>query len=178
MSRIGKKQIILDSNIKINIQNQIVEAKGPKGKLRIVLSPEIGIEQSYNTIQIYQKVHNKYSKKLYGISRTLINNMIIGVSKGFYKILEIHGVGYRAQVSHNILTLNVGYSHPIDIKPDDNIKIDVENNTIIKIFGIDKTIVGQVAATIRSIRPPEPYKGKGIRYQNEIIRRKIGKAGK
>lgn len=179
MSRIGKSPIILSKNIDIKLKNNLLTIKGPKGELKYTISNSIGIEQKNKTLVIYKKDKSKIAKKLYGLSRTIINNMVIGVSEGFCKVLEIHGVGYRAQIDNQKkLILNVGYSHPISIQAPPKIAINVENNTTIKIQGINKETIGQLAAQIRSLRPPEPYKGKGIRYQNEIIRKKVGKAGK
>nr|YP_007878215.1 50S ribosomal protein L6 [Calliarthron tuberculosum]AGA63826.1 50S ribosomal protein L6 [Calliarthron tuberculosum] len=179
MSRIGKSPITIESNINVIIENKQIIIKGPKGELRHTLSPQINIEQNSTELIVSLNTYDKTSKQLYGLSRTILNNMVIGVSKGFYKTLEIQGVGYRAQIDkHNKLILNVGYSHPVEINTPNGITIEVENNTIIKIHGINKETVGQLAARIRSIKPPEPYKGKGIRYTNEIIRKKVGKAGK
>nr|QCI07388.1 ribosomal protein L6 [Leiomenia cribrosa] len=178
MSRIGKKSIILPEQIEANIQNSIVTIKGPKGKLSYTLSSLIQIEKIGNTLQLTCININKKSQSLYGLSRTIINNMVIGVSKGFYKKLEIQGVGYRAQMDDKKLILNVGYSHPVNIEPPEGIEIKVENGTQVSISGINKEIVGLIAAKIREIRPPEPYKGKGIRYLGEKVRRKVGKAGK
>lgn len=179
MSRIGKSPIILNQNINIKFQENVLTIKGPKGELKHKLSNHIGIQQKNKELIIYKKNDSKIAKKLHGLSRTIINNMVIGVSKGFCKILEIQGVGYRAQIdSKQNLILNVGYSHSISVQSPSDVTINVENNTRIKIQGINKETIGQLAAQIRSIRPPEPYKGKGIRYQNEVIRRKVGKAGK
>lgn len=178
MSRIGKKAIKLLRDTDVNINNSIITVKGPKGKLSYSLSKLIGIEQNNLELKLYKLKDNKKSKELYGLSRTIINNMVIGVSEGFSKKLEIQGVGYRSQMEERNLVLNVGYSHPVIIEPPEEIYIKVENNTQITVFGINKEIVGQVAARIRNVRPPEPYKGKGIRYAGERIRRKVGKAGK
>nr|YP_009298081.1 ribosomal protein L6 [Plocamium cartilagineum]AOM68019.1 ribosomal protein L6 [Plocamium cartilagineum] len=178
MSRIGRKIIYLPNQITATIKNLDISIIGPKGKLSYKLSKLINIEQKNNTLQLTQNNNSKKSQALHGLSRTIINNMVIGVSEGFSKKLHIEGVGYRSQMEGKNLILNVGYSHTITIKPPDNIKIIVENNTNIIIYGIDKTVVGQIAAKIREVRPPEPYKGKGIRYSNENIRRKVGKAGK
>ena len=178
MSRIGKKTIILPHNIKANIDRQNINIIGPKGQLSYQISNYIKIEKQEEKIKLYISTKNQESRALYGLSRTIINNMVIGVSKGFNKKLEIHGVGYRAQMNGKDLILNVGYSHPVIITPPENISIQVQNNTQIIVDGINKEIVGQIAAKIRNIRPPEPYKGKGIRYLGEKIRRKAGKAGK
>nr|YP_009296138.1 ribosomal protein L6 [Schizymenia dubyi]AOM65073.1 ribosomal protein L6 [Schizymenia dubyi] len=178
MSRIGKQIINLSDQIITEINGKKVSIIGPKGKLSYHLSNLIDIKESDNKIQLKAINSSKEAKALYGLSRTIINNMVIGVSQGFEKKLEIQGVGYRSQMQGDNLILYVGYSHEVIIKPPENVKIIVENNTNITIHGINKEIVGQIAAKIRAVRPPEPYKGKGIRYQNENIRRKIGKAGK
>ena len=179
MSRIGNNPILINSQIDVSIQNKHIKIKGPKGELEHQLSTDIYVQHNADSLIIYRKTNNKRSKQLHGLHRTLINNIVIGVSQGFCKILEIQGIGYKAQVEKNQqLILNVGYSHPVYINAPHGIKFEVENNSTIKIYGIKKEIVGQVAAKIRSIRPPEPYKGKGIKYQNEIIRKKVGKAGK
>nr|QCI05690.1 ribosomal protein L6 [Cryptopleura ramosa] len=178
MSRIGKKEIIIPPNIKTTIDKSIILISGKKGELSYKISSSIEVEKNNNLIKIIKKDKTKKAQAIYGLSRSIINNMVIGVSQGFTKQLMIQGVGYRAQMEGKILILNVGYSHPVKIQPTKNIEIKVENNNNIIIHGINKEIVGQIAAKIRSIRPPEPYKGKGIKYANETIRRKIGKAGK
>ena len=180
MSRIGKKIIILPPEVQVKIENSIIFISGPKGKLQHEISSQIEIDlnDEKQTIQINKLENTKKAQALHGLYRSIINNMVIGVSKGFEKKLIINGVGYRSQNEGDNLILNVGYSHPIYIKPPSNIYIKVENNTNITISGINKETVGQVAAKIRATRPPEPYKGKGIKYANEIIRRKVGKAGK
>lgn len=179
MSRIGKSPITFDCNISIKLKDNFIIIEGPKGKLEQTIPQEIKIEQNKQELIIKTTSNSKKAKELHGLSRTIINNMVIGVSKGFTKILEIQGVGYRAQMdNNNNLILNVGYSHPINIKRQKNIEIKIENNNRIVIQGINKAVVGQIASQIRAIRPPEPYKGKGIRYHNEIVKKKIGKAGK
>nr|YP_010728934.1 ribosomal protein L6 [Lithothamnion corallioides]WEA77071.1 ribosomal protein L6 [Lithothamnion corallioides] len=178
MSRIGKSPINLDAKIDIDIQENKIKIKGPKGELTYLISPEIRIEHTQEVLKLYKNNDSRITKQLYGLSRTLINNMVVGVSQGFSKKLKIQGVGYRAQVDKNNLILNVGYSHPVFIKSPPGISIKVENQTSIEVNGINKETVGQVAAKIRSVRPPEPYKGKGIRYENETVRKKVGKAGK
>lgn len=178
MSRIGKQIIILPEKINADIKESLISIQGPKGKLSYQLSRLINIKQKNNILQLSIVNINKESQALYGLSRTIIHNMVLGVSDGFFKKLEIQGVGYRAQIDGSILILNVGYSHPIKINPPDGISIKVENNTQIIVSGINKEIVGQIAAKIREVRLPEPYKGKGIRYSNEKVRRKVGKAGK
>jgi len=178
MSRIGKKIILLPTNLSTQFDGQTITVKGPKGNLSRTLPEGITLEINDGTILVRTIGNTKKANQLHGLSRTLINNMIEGVSTGFSKKLQIQGVGYRSQIDNNNLILSVGYSHVVTIKPPQNIEIKVENNTNITVLGIDKEVVGQVASTIRSIRPPEPYKGKGIRYQGEVVRRKAGKAGK
>nr|YP_010903722.1 ribosomal protein L6 [Hypnea wynnei]WCH56574.1 ribosomal protein L6 [Hypnea wynnei] len=178
MSRIGKKSIILPPDIQSEIIESTITITGPKGKLSYNLSKMINIQHINNKLQLSLIKIDKESKALYGLSRTIINNMVIGVSQGFEKKLEIRGVGYRCQMNENNLILNIGYSHPIIIEPPKDILIKVEDNVNIIVTGINKEKVGQIAAKIRSTRPPEPYKEKGIRYSGEIIRKKVGKAGK
>ena len=179
MSRIGKSPIILNKNVDIDINKNHIKIKGPKGQLEHFLPRNITVQQKKNELIIKTLNDNRTTKQLHGLSRTIINNMVLGVSTGFKKILEIHGVGYRAQIEQETnLILNVGYSHPVQIMAPKGIKIKVENNNTIIVEGINKAIVGQVSSQIREIRPPEPYKGKGIRYKNELIKKKVGKAGK
>nr|YP_009332661.1 50S ribosomal protein L6 [Membranoptera weeksiae]AHZ94675.1 50S ribosomal protein L6 [Membranoptera weeksiae] len=178
MSRIGKKLITIPNNVKANINNSIILINGPKGELSYNISKLIKVEKIEDKLKLTKNDNDKKAQAIHGLSRSIINNMVIGVSKGFEKKLVINGVGYRSQMEGKNLILHVGYSHPVNIKPPEEIQIKVENSTNISITGIDKEIVGQIAAKIRSIRPPEPYKGKGIKYINENIKRKIGKAGK
>lgn len=179
MSRIGKSPIKINDSIKVLLNNKNLKIEGPKGHLEYLLPELITIEHNEKFLTVKIDNNSKKAKELHGLSRTIINNMVTGVSQGFCKNLEIQGVGYRAQVDNqNNLILNVGYSHPVNIKIPKNIKIEVNNNTKLKIQGINKELVGQLTAQIRSIRKPEPYKGKGIRYKNEIVRKKVGKAGK
>nr|YP_010330161.1 ribosomal protein L6 [Porphyridium aerugineum]UNJ17877.1 ribosomal protein L6 [Porphyridium aerugineum] len=178
MSRIGKKVIIVPTQVKVEIKEQNIYCKGPKGESNHVIPPSLSIKLENNEIQILRKDDKLESKSLYGMTRTLINNIIVGVSQGFSKKLEIQGVGYKSQNEGKNLILNVGYSHPVKIEPPEGITLKADTNVNITVSGSDKQMVGQVAAYIRSIRPPEPYKGKGIRYQGEIVRRKVGKTGK
>ena len=180
MSRIGKKIIVLPPEINAKIENSLIVISGPKGELKQQISPQIEVDlnNSEKTIHIKKLNNTKKAQALHGLYRSIINNMVIGVSQGFEKKLIINGVGYRSQNEGKNLILNVGYSHPINIQPPNDIHIKVENNINITVSGINKETVGQVAAKIRATRPPEPYKGKGIRYANETIRRKVGKAGK
>jgi large subunit ribosomal protein L6 len=182
MSRIGKKAIILSNQINVIIKENIITIEGPKGKLSQQISTLINLSiknlDKGQILSIVTKNNSKESQQLHGLFRTLINNMVIGVTQGFFKFLEIQGVGYRSQMDGQKLILNVGYSHPVVITPPNEIFIKVENNTNIIVSGINKEIVGQIASKIRAIRPPEPYKGKGIRYKGEIVKKKVGKAGK
>lgn len=180
MSRIGKKIIILPKEIDATINESTISISGPKGKLKckIANTIKVNLDLKNQVIQLEKLNNSKNTQALHGLYRSIINNMVIGVSKGFEKKLIINGVGYRSQNQGNKLILNVGYSHPIQIEPPPHITIKVENSVNITISGIDKETVGQIASKIRATRPPEPYKGKGIRYINEIVRRKVGKAGK
>lgn len=179
MSRIGRLPIILPAGVEIKIDGSFVHVKGPKGELEWTFSPDIIIKKEDGTIVVERPTDQPTHRALHGTTRSVINNMVIGVSQGFERILEIEGVGYRAEVSGDNLVLNVGYSHPVVFEPPKGISFDVDMRARqIKVFGYDKQAVGQVAADIRKVRPPEPYKGKGIRYQGEHIRRKPGKAGK
>lgn len=178
MSRIGKRPITIPPKVSVDIQGQRVAVKGPKGELSRTLPSEVQISQEGESIWVKRRSESRVARQMHGLCRTLISNMVEGVSQGFQKRLEIQGVGYRAQVQGRNLVLNVGYSNPVQIEPPDGIQLAVEANTNVLVSGIDKEIVGNIAARIRSVRPPEPYKGKGIRYSGEMIRRKAGKAGK
>lgn len=182
MSRIGKKPIQIPEKVEITITNsrtgQTIRVKGPKGELESHFRKEINIIKEGNTIVLKRDSDEKLIKSLHGVSRTLIYNMIVGVTQGYKKELDIVGVGYRAQIQSNKLTLQVGYSHPVEIiTPDKDTKIEVDKNqTRITVTGINKQTVGDLAASIRAVREPEPYKGKGIKYIEEKIRRKVGKS--
>lgn len=176
MSRIGKNPITIMDGVTLNISNSDIDVQGPKGKLSLKLRPEIKLEQKDNLLTITRKQETKLHKSIHGLYRALINNMVIGVTKGFSKTLEIIGTGYKANVDGKRLVLNIGYSNPYYFQIPEELKISVENNTIITIEGIDKQVVGEAASVIRKMRPPEPYKGKGIKYKDEVIRRKAGKA--
>lgn len=176
MSRIGKMPISIPQGVKVNVTDGMVTVEGPKGKLEQAYQPEVKIVVENNEVCVKPCEQSKKANSYHGLYRTLVNNMVIGVSQGFSKTLIINGVGYRAEVNKDILTLNLGYSQPIDYFIEDGISIAVEG-TKITIAGIDKQRVGQVSSEIRSLRAPEPYKGKGIRYDYENIRRKIGKSG-
>lgn len=175
MSRVGKKIIEIKDGVDIVVNGSLVKVIGPKGELEINLDDNISLDIKDKELTVNTKKETKEAREIHGLTRSLVSNMIIGVSEGFQKKLEFTGVGYRATVEGNDLVLNLGYSHPIRYTPKPGIKIETEKNTII-ISGIDKQIVGQTAAEIRSYRKPEPYKGKGIRYEDEKIRRKAGKA--
>jgi large subunit ribosomal protein L6 len=178
MSRIGKRPIPIPDKVTITLEGQKVSVKGPKGQLSLSLVPEVSIEQEDTTLLVKRRNESRIARQRHGLSRTLVANMVEGVSQGFQKRLEIQGVGYRAQIQGKNLSLSVGYSHPVVIEPPEGIQLAVENNTNVMVSGIDKEIVGNIAASIRAVRPPEPYKGKGIRYSGEVVRRKVGKAGK
>ncbi|MGB3533937.1 MAG: 50S ribosomal protein L6 [Microcoleaceae cyanobacterium] len=178
MSRIGKQPIAIPAKVTITIDAQTVTVKGPKGELSRELPPEAVIAQEEDTITVKRRDESRKAKQRHGLCRSLIANMVEGVSQGFERRLEIQGVGYRAQVQGRNLILNVGYSKPVEIKPPEGITLAVENNTNVIVSGTNKEVVGNTAATIRAVRPPEPYKGKGIRYAGEQIRRKAGKSGK
>ena len=177
MSRIGKKPVTLPKGVAVEIQGNTVAVKGPKGELRRTLHTEMQVALADGQVTVSRPSEEKRHKALHGLSRTLVQNMVDGVSKGFSKTLEIQGVGYKAEAKPYGVNLIVGYSHPVKYEAPKGIKISVENNTVVKIEGADKEMVGQVAAELRQVRPPEPYKGKGIRYQGEQIRRKAGKTG-
>ncbi len=174
MSRIGKKPILIPEKVEVNIDGSKVSVKGEKGELSRIFRPEIRIEKKENQILVSPKTDNKNSRKFWGLSRTLLSNMIEGVVSGYKKQLQIEGVGYRAEVKGEDLKLELGFSHPVIFKKQEGITFLVEKN-IINVEGINKEKVGLVAAKIRAIRPPEPYKGKGVRYVGEIVRRKQGK---
>lgn len=178
MSRVGSVPIIIPEAVNVEIDGHHVLVKGPQGVLEADFRPEIKIEQEDGKILVKRKKEDKLSKSLHGLTRSLIANMVLGVEKGWQKKLELVGVGFRAQTSGEKLTLAVGFSHSVEINAPEGIKFTVEDNTKITVVGIDKELVGQVAAKIRAVRRPEPYKGKGIRYAGEYIRRKAGKAGK
>jgi large subunit ribosomal protein L6 len=182
MSRIGKAPIEVPSNVQVTIQETSqgleVVVKGPLGTLTRVFRPEILIVQEGNIITVSPRNQGRMARSLHGLSRTLLDNMVLGVSTGFSRKLEIVGVGYRAQVQGKVLVLSLGYSHPVEIPAPEGITFTVEANTKLEIKGPDKEQVGQISALIRAKRAPEPYKGKGVRYAGEKIRRKAGKAGK
>ncbi|MBY6038447.1 50S ribosomal protein L6 [Fictibacillus nanhaiensis] len=179
MSRVGNKPIEVPSGVTINVaSDNTVSVKGPKGELSRTFNADIKINQQDNLITVERPSDHKEHRALHGTTRSVLNNMVIGVTNGYERALDIIGVGYRASKSGNKLVLNVGYSHPVEIVPEQGIDIEVPSNTKVIVKGIDKQRVGEVAANIRSVRSPEPYKGKGIRYEGEFVRRKEGKTGK
>lgn len=178
MSRIGKRPIPLPDKVTVTIEGQAVAVKGPKGELSRVLPSGVTVQQEEKTIVVNRVNDSRVARERHGLCRTLVFNMVEGVSQGYSKRLEIQGVGYRAQVQGQKLVLSMGYSHPVEMDPPQGIQFVVENNTNVIITGIDKELVGNTAARIRAVRPPEPYKGKGIRYAGEQVRRKAGKTGK
>ena len=178
MSRIGRLPITVPPTVDVTIEGRQVTVKGPRGTLSRALHPDISVGREDDRLVVTRPTEQKTHKQLHGLTRTLVNNMVVGVTDGYRKGLEITGVGYRATLNGRKLTLNLGYSHPIEIDPPDGITFEVENPTRLAVVGIDKELVGQIAAKVRSTRKPEPYKGKGVRYAGEKIRRKAGKAGK
>ena len=177
MSRIGRKPVTLPKGVTLQVQGNTVAVKGPRGELRRTLHPEMQLAFANDQFTVTRPSEEKRHKALHGLTRTLVQNMVEGVSKGFSKSLEIQGVGYKAEAKPYGVNLIVGYSHPVKYEAPKGIKITVDNNIMVKIEGADKELVGQVAAELRSVRPPEPYKGKGIRYVGEHVRRKAGKTG-
>jgi large subunit ribosomal protein L6 len=178
MSRIGRQPITIPSGVEVNIgADNTVTVKGPKGELSEKISAKMTVEFKDGVVEVTRPDDGKESRSLHGLSRSLINNMVSGVSNGFEKTLDINGVGYRAEKKGSTLVLSLGYSHPVELKDPDGVTTEVPEPGVIIVRGIDKAIVGNYAAIVRSWRPPEPYKGKGIRYRGEHIRRKEGKAG-
>ena len=178
MSRIGKSPVHIPDKVSVVINGLNVTVKGPKGELKRIMPEGVIFDHKENHIIVTPSTNKRYSKERHGLCRTLISNMVLGVTEGYTKKLEIVGVGSRAQVKGKNLVVSAGYSHPVEMIPPDGITYKVESNTNVTVSGIDKEIVGNEAAKIRSIRPPEPYKGKGIKYQDERIIRKAGKSGK
>ena len=179
MSRIGKLPVIVPGGVTITLkEDNLLTVKGPKGELTRKLSADMNIAQEEGQLTITRPSDLKRHKALHGLTRTLINNMVVGVTEGYKKVLEINGTGYRAAKSGNNLTLSLGFSHPVEMTDPEGVSSEVEGTNKIIVSGIDKEKVGQYAANIRAKRPPEPYKGKGVKYEDEYIRRKAGKAGK
>jgi len=177
MSRIGKQPIAIPSGVKVEFHNGVLKASGPKGSLEYRVRPEIEVQISEGTILVKRPNDERRNRAYHGLTRSLINNIVVGVTKGFERSLEINGVGFRSEVQGNTLVLNVGYSHPIRFDLPQGISARVEKQNRIVVEGCDKQAVGETAAKIRAFRPPEPYKGKGIKYAEETIRRKVGKSG-
>lgn len=178
MSRVGLKTLEIPNDVELKFDGNTVTVKGPKGELTRTFHEDMVIKVEDNVLSVERPSENKEHRSLHGTTRSLIGNMVEGVTKGFEKSLEIQGVGYRAQMQGKKLVVNAGYSHPVEIEPMDGIDIETPSNTKIVVKGIDKEKVGAVAANIRAIRTPEPYKGKGIRYEGEYVRRKEGKTAK
>lgn len=178
MSRIGNKVITIPAGVEVSINDNLATVKGPKGELKQQFDKDMTFNVEGNEITVVRPSDSKRHRTVHGTTRALLANMIEGVSAGFKKELELIGVGYRAQMQGKKLVLSVGYSHPVEFEEIDGIKLGVEGNTKVSIEGINKEVVGQYAAKVRAVRPPEPYKGKGIRYVGEYVRRKEGKTGK
>jgi len=178
MSRIGKAPIPVPDKVTVSLNGLAVTVKGPKGELSRTLPDGVSISQEGNTLQVNPVNDSRRSRERHGLSRTLVANMVEGVSQGFTRKLEIVGVGYRAAVQGKKLVVSAGYSHPVEMVPPEGVTFTVENNTSVFVSGADKELVGNEAAKVRAIRPPEPYKGKGIKYEGEKILRKAGKTGK
>ncbi|WP_458415185.1 50S ribosomal protein L6 [Schinkia sp. CFF1] len=178
MSRIGKKPLEIPQGVTLTNNGNVITIKGPKGELTRAFHPDMNIKVEDNVLTVERPSDEKEHRSLHGTTRSILGNMVEGVTKGYERGLELIGVGYRATKSGNKLVLNVGYSHPVEIQPEAGIEIEVPSNTKIVVKGIDKERVGAVAANIRAVRSPEPYKGKGIRYEGEFVRRKEGKTAK
>jgi len=177
MSRIGKQPIKIEKDVEVKVNTGSIRIKGPKGELKMDYNPRISIAVEGEMIQLSRPTDSKPDRALHGTYRSLVANMIIGVREGFSKALRINGVGYRAQVNKDKLVLNIGKSHPVEVDIPKSIEINVEKNTMLTVSGIDKQLVGAIAADIRALYPPEPYQGKGIQYADEHVRRKAGKTG-
>ncbi len=177
MSRVGKLPIPVPSGVKVEIDGASVKVTGPKGSLEQEFDPSMAISLEGDEVKVVRPSESPDHRAKHGLTRALINNMVLGVTEGVERVLEIQGVGYRAAMQGSTLNLSLGFSHPVAVEPPDGIAFTVEGTTIIKVSGIDKQLVGQTAANIRAWRKPEPYKGKGIRYQGEYVARKVGKSG-
>ena len=179
MSRIGKMPIALPDGVKVTINGNHVVVSGKNGKLEQQFRPEMSISEENGVLTVERPNNTNQARAYHGLTRALLNNMVVGVNEGFERRLQVEGVGYRAEMDGNNLVLNVGYSHPVVMEPPEHVSFEVESRgKLIIVKGIDKQVVGEICAQIRKVRPPEPYKGKGIRYQGEHVRRKAGKAGK
>ena len=174
MSRIGRQPITIPAGVTVEQADRLIRVSGPKGNLELTLMPDLKIEQADNVITLTKEVETPETQRSYGLMRTLVNNMVVGVSQGFTRQLEINGVGYRASVAGNVITLSLGFSHPVIFTLPAGVEAKIEKN-LVTITGFDKQLVGQVAADLRALKKPEPYKGKGIKYVEERIRRKAGK---
>ncbi len=177
MSRVGKKEITIPAKTSVDYKDRVLVVKGEKGTLTRTIHPAVDLEIADNTISVKIENEDRKNRSLQGLTRSLVANMVDGVSKGFERVLEIHGIGYRAEMKGKYIVLNLGYSHPIDFPLPDGIDATVDKNNVIRLTGIDKERVGQTAASIRKLRKPEPYKGKGVKYAEEYIQRKAGKTG-
>ncbi|SMY02638.1 MULTISPECIES: 50S ribosomal protein L6 [unclassified Brevibacterium] len=178
MSRIGKNPISVPNGVEVKIDGQVVAVKGPKGDLSVAIAEPITASLDEGVVTVTRPDEERESRSLHGLSRTMINNMIVGVTEGYSKALEIVGTGYRVQAKGSNLEFALGYSHSITVEPPEGISFTVDGQTKLAVHGIDKQLVGETAANIRKLRKPEPYKGKGVRYVGENVRRKVGKAGK
>ncbi|MEZ7893367.1 MAG: 50S ribosomal protein L6 [Candidatus Wallbacteria bacterium] len=178
MSRIGKKPIVVPKGVEVKINGHHVSVKGPLGTLANDFHPHIDVAMEKDHVIVKRHSDAPAERSLHGLTRALINNMITGVTKGFEKVLEISGTGYKGKLEGKKLVLNVGYTHPVEFTAPEGIKFEIEKETVIKIKGIDRGLVGQTAANVRGAKEPEPYKGKGIKYSNEVVQRKVGKRGK
>ena len=178
MSRIGNKPVVIPAGVTIDLKDNTVTVKGPKGELSYTFNQNITLVQNEGEVVFTRPDDSKENKTIHGTTRAVFNNMVVGVTEGFQRELELIGVGYRAQLQGKKLVLNVGYSHPVEFTPEEGLEIEVPSNTKVIVKGYDKQKVGELAANIRGVRPPEPYKGKSIRYVDEFVRRKEGKTGK
>lgn len=178
MSRIGEAPILIPATVTVDKQDSLIVVTGPKGKLQLIINPSMKVEIEGQNVIVKRESDQKRVKALHGLVRSLLANMIVGVTDGWTKSLELVGVGFRAEVSGSKLTLNVGYSHPVEVLAPEGILFEVADNTKIKVSGVDKQMVGQMAANLKKVRIPDVYKGKGIRYQGEYIRKKVGKSAK
>ncbi|MBX3049586.1 MAG: 50S ribosomal protein L6 [Anaerolineales bacterium] len=178
MSRVGRMPIEIPSGVDVEITGSSIRVKGPKGELSHTFPPAITFKREGSTLEVQRNSDEKFERSLHGTARSVVNNMVQGTSAGFSKVLEVHGVGYRAEVKGKTLVLHVGYSNPKEVEPEDGITFSIVEKGDIMVSGYDKELVGETAARIRKVRPPEPFKGKGIRYAGEHVRQKAGKAGK
>ena len=177
MSRVGKKPIPVPEKTTISYKDGMITVQGKNGKLTHTVHPDVDLKIEKDSIEVTMKVADRKTRALQGMTRSLVNNMVTGVSTGYERVLEINGIGYRAEAKGKSILFNLGYSHPIDFPLPEGISATVEKNNVVKLAGIDKHLLGQTAAQIRQLRPPEPYKGKGIKYAEEYIQRKAGKTG-